>query len=164
MGMRHPQRSASTPPAHRNRGFTLIEVMVVVVIVAILASIAYPSYRDHVIRSQRSVAMGTLMDLAARQEQYFLDNRQYASSLTNLGYPADEVHLDSNRNTVEATSPRRIYEVNLQAATTDCPATSCFVLQAIPRGAQAADTRCATFTLASDGTRSATGTDAISCW
>jgi type IV pilus assembly protein PilE len=61
------------------RGFTLIELMIVVAIVAILAAVGYPSYRDHVARGQRSQGQQVLSDLAQRQEQFLLDARRYAT-------------------------------------------------------------------------------------
>ena len=63
-----------------NRGFTLIEVMIVVVIVAILASIAYPSYRNQVIKGNRAAAQGYMMSLASREEQIMLDLRRYKAA------------------------------------------------------------------------------------
>lgn len=67
------------------RGFSLIEVMVVVVIVGILASIAYPSYIDFVTKSGRSEGVVAVMKVANLQEQYYLDNRTYTSDMTELG-------------------------------------------------------------------------------
>jgi type IV pilus assembly protein PilE len=63
------------------RGFTLIELMIVVAVVAILAAVGYPSYRDHVARGQRSQGQQFLSDIAQRQEQFLLDSRQYATAL-----------------------------------------------------------------------------------
>jgi len=62
-------------------GFTLIELMIVVAILAILVAIAYPSYKNQVIRGERTGGQDFLMDIAQRQEQYLLDQRQYATSL-----------------------------------------------------------------------------------
>jgi len=76
-----------------SRGFTLIELMVVVAVVAIIAAVGYPSYRDYVARGQRSQGQQLLADIAQRQEQYFLDRRQYATVFgagaggLNLGMP-----------------------------------------------------------------------------
>ncbi|QYJ98702.1 prepilin-type N-terminal cleavage/methylation domain-containing protein [Shewanella alkalitolerans] len=67
------------------KGFTLIEVMIVVVIIGILAAIAYPSYIDFVTKSGRSEGVAAVMRAANLQEQYYLDNRQYASSMADLG-------------------------------------------------------------------------------
>lgn len=67
------------------KGFTLIEVMVVVVIVAILASVAIPSYREYVIRGHRRAAQAAMMEIATRQHQYFVANRTFAT-VAELGY------------------------------------------------------------------------------
>ncbi len=70
----HPQ------PRLKAKGFTLIEVMIVVAIIGILASVAYPSYTDYVRRGQVTEAFTQLSTLRARMEQYYLDNRNYGTS------------------------------------------------------------------------------------
>lgn len=67
---------------HRHNGFTLIELMVAVAIVGILAAIALPSYRDFVMRGNRSAAQAEMMDIANREQQFLLANRSYASKAT----------------------------------------------------------------------------------
>lgn len=61
----------------RSKGFTLIELMIVVAIVAILTTIAYPNYRDYVIRGQLVDATQGLSAVRANMERYFQDNRTY---------------------------------------------------------------------------------------
>lgn len=72
----------------KQRGFTLIELMITVAIVAILASVAFPSYTRYVIKANRSAAQAQMLDIANRQQQFLLANRAYASktALTTSGY------------------------------------------------------------------------------
>ncbi len=140
-------------------GFTLIEMLIVVVIIALLAAIGYPSYTDFVTRSRRQAAQNTLLQLADRQEQFFLDNKRYAPDLTALGYAASMMGLDQDG---QLTGPRvadRTYLVGIQAAT---PLT--YTLQAVPQLVQAErDTDCGTLSLDSTGIRDQTGAG-NRCW
>ena len=83
--MRSKPFSTRPAPQPRLAGFTLIELIVAVVIVAILATIAIPSYREYVIRSQRRAAQAAMMEIANQQHQYFVANRAYATNAL-LGY------------------------------------------------------------------------------
>jgi type IV pilus assembly protein PilE len=60
------------------RGLTLIELMVVLAVVAIVSALAYPGYREHVLRSQLGDAVGALGESRVQMEQYFLDQRSYS--------------------------------------------------------------------------------------
>ena len=77
----HPRYAASGMP--RN-GFTLIELMIVIGVIGILAGIAWPSYKNYVIRANRSAAQQFMLDIANREEQYMLDARSYATGSTVL--------------------------------------------------------------------------------
>jgi type IV pilus assembly protein PilE len=68
------------------KGFTLIELMVAVAIIGILATIALPSYRQYVIRANRSAAQAQMMEIANRQQQFLMANRRYAADLTELNF------------------------------------------------------------------------------
>ena len=66
--------------ARKEQGFTLIELMIVVIIIAILAAIAIPSYADYVTRARVVEATGGMGDARNKMEQYFQDNRIYPTS------------------------------------------------------------------------------------
>ena len=72
--------------SQRQYGFTLMELMIVVVIVGILTSVAFPAYKAYVDRAKRSEGKAFLMELAARQERYYFDNNSYAANAMDLGY------------------------------------------------------------------------------
>ena len=77
----------SAAAAHRRqRGFTLVEVMIVVVIMGILTSVAFPAYKAYVDRAKRTEGKALLSEIAARQERYYFDNNTYANDATLLGY------------------------------------------------------------------------------
>ena len=65
-----------------NRGFTLLELMIVVGIIAILSAIAIPAYNDYVLRGKLSEAYSQLSSLQIRMEQYYQDNRSYQQAGT----------------------------------------------------------------------------------
>lgn len=62
-----------------------MELMIVVAIIGILAAVALPSYGQYIVRANRSAAQAEMMDIANREQQYFLANRAYAD-LTTLGF------------------------------------------------------------------------------
>lgn len=138
---------------HRMSGVTLIELMIVMVIVGILTAIAYPSYRQQVLKSGRVEAKRTLMEAAQSLEKCFTRFGVYNS--TNANCPA----LTNLRvGGVASEEGRYLVTTNVLTATT-------YTLQAIPQGEQADDLKCGTLTLDSVNTRDKSGTDTIrNCW
>jgi type IV pilus assembly protein PilE len=72
----------------KQKGFTLIELMITVVIIGILAAVAYPSYTQHIRKGTRATAQAQMMDIANRQQQYLMANKSYATKtqLEATGY------------------------------------------------------------------------------
>lgn len=126
------------------RGFTLIEVMIVVAIIAILATIAFPAYTEQVRQARRADATGGLMDAAQRLERCFTQFNAY----------------DNPNCVVPATTPDGHYDIVAVRGANQ------FTLTANPAAGspQASDTRCTSFTLNQAGVRTATGTLGNGCW
>ncbi|MDM0106018.1 type IV pilin protein [Variovorax sp. J22R24] len=92
---------------HRLSGFTLIEVMIVVVIIGILAAVALPAYSDYVKRGRLTDAVGKLSDMQAKLEQLFQDRRSYADACaagTVAPQPADTDYFEFRCPTATATT------------------------------------------------------------
>ena len=101
----------------RQRGFSLLELMVVVAIVAIISSIAYPSYMQYVVSTKRTTAASALLRVADRQQQFFMDNKSYTNDLTNLGFAANPLVLSDEGNSVAAGDADAVYSISLSNVT-----------------------------------------------
>lgn len=132
----HPRRFAT--------GLTLTELMIVLVVVSILAAVALPSYREHARRSVRAEAQSYMQTVAARQQQFLVDTRLYATTLVDLGVTASERVLEA-------------YQFDLQL-TAGPPQT--WVLTATPAGDQVGEA-CGTLSLDQTGARTAARGN---CW
>ena len=140
-------------------GFTLIEMMIVVMIIGILGAIAYPSYLQYVVRSNQQAARAMLYAVADREEQFFLDNKSYAADLSTLGYGDDTIYIgrDGQLSSADADNLTYSLEITNSSATT-------WTVVATPQGVQAErDTLCGKLSLTSTGQREASG-DGDKCW
>lgn len=82
-----------------DKGFTLIEILIVVAIIGIIAAIGYPSYTNYLHKAGRSEASALLLQVMEKQEQWYRQNLTYTTDLTDLGYPAT-LTTDSERHTI----------------------------------------------------------------
>ena len=135
----------------RQRGITMIELMIVLAIVAIIGALAVPSYRDYVVRTNRAEAANALLDLAACQEKVYIKLNRYDNA--RCGLTAGSRTVESGR-----------YQITMTPANQN----QTFTLTATPLGTQAEDT-CGVIGLTDTGTRSAKGgaatdTQIQDCW
>ncbi len=142
-----------------NRGFTLIELAVVVCIVAVLLMLALPAYQRQLWETRRYLGGAALLQVMVRQEQYFLENRRFAETLTELAYPEHPYAINSQGSAVSAQAQNRIYLIELSTR------ANAYTLSATPQLDQAGDDQCGTLRLSSIGVKQASGegTDQT-CW
>ncbi len=133
----------------KTRGFTLIELVIVVTILLILGALAIPNYRNYVLRANRSDAMTALLHIAAAQEKFYMQNNTYTNDLTASGLNVDTL------------SPNKHYAISVTGASANG-----FLAKANPAdsGHQSDDTQCTEFRVNQDGTKSASGSAADKCW
>jgi len=136
-------------------GFTLIEVMIVVAVVGTLASIAYPSYVNHVTRSMRAEPLRELTRIANLQEQFFIDNNRYTADLSELGQGSTAGFETESENYIITSV---IDAVN-----------NTFVLTATAQGIQATrDHDCNTINITDTGSKTASTLASVAstnlCW
>jgi type IV pilus assembly protein PilE len=131
-------------------GITLIELMVVVLIVGILSAIAYPSYRQSVLKSNRTEAKVAMMQMAQALEKCFTRFGEYNNPgcATFASVPADGRPTEGGN-----------YRLSF-AAIDDVS----FTIRATPQGGQAADTVCGNLQLDQSGKRESGARDLKTCW
>lgn len=133
------------------KGFTLIELMVVVVIISILVGIGLPGYRGYVLRSGRTDAITALMKLAASQEKYYLQNGVYA----NNGQLA--VAPPAGLGFTDARSERGYYNLTVVPNAAGFAVGYTATATVAGTGKQADDSECASFSIDQNGRRGANG-------
>lgn len=132
----------------RMRGITLLELMIVVVIVGILAAIAYPSYREQIMRTHRADGKTQLMQMSQALERCYTRFSAYNNAgCTTVSFPttSDEGHYVVTASTLSATA---------------------YALDATPQAGQADDTDCGVLRIRSTGVEGSQGgdTDPNNCW
>jgi type IV pilus assembly protein PilE len=130
-------------------GFSLIELMIVVMIVGILMAISIPAYQGYVMRSHRTDAHSSLLDIAARQERHIAQYNRYADDIT----ADDETGLNMAANSREG------YYTLAAAACAGGVIANCYTITATAAGTQANDTDCPSISYNSVGTKTP-----ADCW
>jgi len=129
----------------KRKGFTLIELMIVVAIIGVVSAIAFPSYNAYMIQSRRGDAMRSLARIADLQERYYLQNNTYATTLALL-------------NVTSPITPLGYYTLTIPTAN-----VTGFTITATAIDIQVADIKC--LTLSIDSTDLKTSTPAGNqCW
>ena len=142
-----PLRLRRAAGTRRERGVTLIELMIVVVIVSILAAVAYPNYRQYVQKSKRNEAKAALLQIATNQERFYLNQNTYTNDMTSLGFPADDNVLTGSGT----------YSVDVTAADANTfTATATYQLDDEEKA------KCETFTITATGAQ--TSSPLADCW
>lgn len=132
---------------YREKGFTLIELMIAIAIVGILSSFAISTYQSSVLKSGRSDAKVTLTNLAQRQERFYSQNMSYATTMNQL---VGQATLESDNG---------FYAITL----TDATATT-YTLRADAQNRQAKDEDCSWFTISHTGVEAAENANGQNCW
>ena len=123
------------------RGFTLVELMIVVAILGLLAAVGYPAYTSSVNKAKRADAMDALLQQAGRMEEFYMNNDTYA-----------------NATLISSTSSEGFYTISISGDT-----AFAYTLTAT-RTPSTADPECLTLTLNNLGVKGATGSNPANCW
>ncbi len=137
-----------------SRGFTLIELMIVIVVVSIITAMATVSYQNSIRKARRGDAKAALMELAQLMERNYTEANRFDKDAANADYnlPFDTSPKDGTR---------AYYTITLPTLTSQT-----FMLQAAPVAPQTKDTLCMTLRLDNTGTKSISGGSgtAAECW
>jgi len=136
---------------NQTRGFTLIELMIVIAALAVVVALGYPSYRDQVIKARRADGMGALLELADRMERHYSDVGTYKQA-------------DGSNTTVNDVFPS--YSSDYYTLSIDSQDNVGFTVSAAPKtGSSQTKDKCGTFTLTSQGVKSVSASGMQDqCW
>lgn len=132
---------------NKMKGFTLMELLIVVAIMGILGAVGYPIYTNAINKGNRADAIDSLLSLASRMEEYYMVNDSYVGAT---------VAADGSGTVGSNQTSASLYTLSIPAAT-----AFGYTITATPVGT---DTECTTLSLNNLGQKTATGSDAANCW
>ncbi len=137
----------------RTKGFSLVELIIVIAIIGLLAAVAIPSYNSYMLQSRRVDATSFLIEVASEQVRFYSEYNRYSDKMSELGFgAADTAESDEGFYTVTITTA----DNNSRYSATAAPMAG---------SPQLKDVECANFTLNSSAQRTVSGTStAESCW
>lgn len=137
----------------KSKGFSLIEVMIVIAILGILVSVALPSYNSYIIRSKRTECRAAIMQVMQQQERYFTQQNTYLAYASNA--TSIPIKQFSGDNLVNSACTIK------SEACSGSVITACVLVTGIPAYT---DPVVGEITMQSDGTKGCSGTDQAKCW
>jgi type IV pilus assembly protein PilE len=167
MTTHHPHQATRAGSLRGQGGFTLIELMVTIAIVAVLAAIAYPSYKEYVAKSRRAEAQALLMQSAQWMERFYAEN--YSYSANTAGVSVNDATMFPARYSQSPASGTAAYNIAV------APTATTYTITATRAGTMAAD-KCGNFQITHTGVKqletgtysSAAGSTQVaamqSCW